>query len=100
MRLIDANEAREELQKEIDKGIAPFDDTMGAIRCGLRLARNIVEDLPTIEAEPVRRGRWLHTKDGIIISGYCSECGWVSAVGETDVAGMPYCPNCGAKMEE
>lgn len=48
----------------------------------------------------VKHGTWKHTKDGIIISGYCSECGWVSAVGETDVAGMPYCPNCGARLED
>lgn len=51
-RLIDANALRDKLQAEIDKGIPPFDDVMGSIRCGIRLARNIVEDEPTIDAEP------------------------------------------------
>lgn len=68
--------------------------------CHLYVSLEDINSAPTIEAEPVRRARWLHTEDDIIISGQCSECGWVSAVGETDVAGMPYCPNCGAKMEE
>lgn len=54
------------------------------------------EEIPN----PVRRGQWKHDKDDVIISGYCSECGWTSIICETDVAGMSYCPNCGAKMEE
>ena len=45
--------AIEALQKEINKGIPPFDDVMGSIRCGVRLARNIIEDLPS--AQPERR---------------------------------------------
>lgn len=44
-------------------------------------------------------GRWMHDKDDSLISGYCSCCGWLSIICETDVAGMPFCPNCGAKME-
>ena len=51
-RLIDADALRDKLQAEIDKGIPPFDDVMGSIRCGIRLARNIVEDEPTIDAVP------------------------------------------------
>ncbi len=39
------------LQKEINKGIPPFDDVMGSIRCGVRLARNIIEDLPSAQPE-------------------------------------------------
>lgn len=46
------------LQKEIDKGIPPFDDVMGSIRCGVRLARNIVEDLPSAQPEP----QWIPCK--------------------------------------
>ena len=50
--LISREEAREALQNEIDKGIPPFNDTKGAIRCGLRLARNIIEDLPAADTCP------------------------------------------------
>jgi len=53
MDLIDRQDAIDALQKEINKGIPPFDDVMGSIRCGVRLARNIIEDLPS--AEPVIR---------------------------------------------
>lgn len=46
-----------------------------------------------------RRGKWLHDKDDLICLGYCSCCGWMSIATETEVADMPYCPNCGAKMK-
>ena len=52
MRLIDADALRDKLQAEIDKAKPPFDDVIGSIRCGVRLARNIVEDEPTVDAEP------------------------------------------------
>lgn len=66
-RLIDADALRDKLQAEIDKGIPPFDDVMGSIRCGIRLARNIVEDEPTIDAIPIEwliRMRNKHNNDG------------------------------------
>ena len=50
--LISRQAAIDALQKEINKGIPPFDDVMGSIRCGVRLARNIIEDLPS--AQPVQ----------------------------------------------
>lgn len=52
-RLIDADALRDALQYEIDKATPPFDDTVGAVRCGIRLARNIAEDQPTVEAVPI-----------------------------------------------
>ena len=46
-------------------------------------------------------GKWIYpTEDETTISGICSACGWEAHYYEDDVAGMPYCPNCGAKMEE
>ena len=79
------------LQKEINKGIPPFDDVMGSIRCGVRLARNIIEDLPSAQptAEPVRHGKWTVTP--IYIK--CSECGESFML-----IPQNYCPNCGADM--
>ena len=60
-----------------------------------------IEDAPTIDAEPVRHGRWMNkgyitTAYGSIDTGDCSACGAV------DVPIEPYdsyCPNCGAKMD-
>ena len=44
-----------------------------------------VVNIHTIEAEPVKRGRWI---DGM----KCSECGQI------DWTKPNYCPNCGADM--
>lgn len=49
--------------------------------------------------DPVKHGMWMHDKDDCLVSGYCSVCGWQSIICETDVADMPFCPNCGAKMD-
>ena len=68
-------------------------------------AKNIeaaIDETPTIDAEPVRHGRWMNkgyitTAYGSIDTGDCSVCGAV------DVPIEPYdshCPNCGAKMGE
>ena len=56
---------------------------------------NDIKQLPS--AQPERKiGKWLHDKDDVLLSGYCSCCGWESIIMETDVADMPYCPNCGS----
>lgn len=59
----------------------------------------VLNDLPSAEAEPVKHGRWGHDYDDWLISGTCSVCGWHSMIMETDVADMSYCPNCGATMD-
>lgn len=47
---------------------------------------------PTVDAEPVRYGKWLDADDGIGCT--CSICGYDAW------ADTPFCPNCGAKMDE
>lgn len=81
MRLIDADR----LQFEADKFFKNEDRVLYDLT-------SLVSMLPTIEADPVKHGRW--------IAGYrCSLCGedlssWADAYYETN-----YCPNCGAKMD-
>ena len=59
----------------------------------------LLEIREMLESEPERAtGKWMHDKDDELFSGYCSCCGWESVICETDVADMPYCPNCGAYM--
>ena len=87
MRLIDADA----LWKEI---ITAFDD-------GLDLAdlREHMDAQPTIEAEPVKHGRWIYDDEaypgGNPYGHYvCDQCG------EYVPHKTNYCPNCGAKMDE
>lgn len=111
MRLIDADA----LCRTINKIKCPQGACM---QDGLAEAFQAVMDAPTIEAELVRYGHWEwfeewnpstpdHPRE-------CEECGWrcseCKAALENVVGGywdnpdeepeLPYCPNCGAKMDE
>lgn len=62
-----------------------------------------IDDIPTIEAEPVRHARWVKDKDGF---HHCSECG-ENTDRQEDAFGYDisefktiYCGNCGAKMDK
>ena len=64
---------------------------------------NGFENAPTIEAVPVRHGKFIGTEfdgyaDGnpVYYEWKCSECGCVF---EEEEPTYKYCPNCGAKME-
>ena len=56
--------------------------------------KRFVKNLPTIEAEPVRHGRWIKIEpNGSQFRRKCSECGGiVHAVSD-------FCPYCGARMD-
>ena len=66
----------------------------------LECFRNIVNESPTIEAEPVRHGRFEYLPDPAnpnAYNWYCSECHRKSL---TEAVGLvKYCPICGAKMD-
>lgn len=59
-----------------------------------------VNALPSVQPER-KTGRWEDINKNYYcrICGRCSACGWEAHLYEDDVVGMPYCPNCGAKME-
>lgn len=65
-------------------------------------AKRMLADMPAADVAPVRRGHWVRVGNGTT----CSECmqGLLRINGKrsewVDLSGMPYCPNCGAKMEE
>lgn len=64
-----------------------------------------IDDIPTADVQPVRHGRWYRfqkvyidpqTGMGFARDMYkCDACN----VGEEETK-MPYCPNCGAKMDK
>lgn len=61
-----------------------------------------ISKIPAADVAPVRRGHWVRVGDGTT----CSECmrGILRVNGKqsewVDLSGMPYCPACGAKMDE
>ena len=74
------------------------------------LWRKIVNNAPTIEAEPVKHGRWVDRYGGKYANPLyeCSECKEAALYGHRmDSLGRYYtvqvlstrCPNCGAKMD-
>lgn len=52
---------------------------------------------PTIEAEPVRHGRWnyRHKDDWC----YCTACGTDAEGSDGECLETDYCPHCGARMD-
>lgn len=108
MRLIDEDALIEDLEYDVELDARQLDDMdfVGKKRELVQFdkdckqnAIDLLRHAPIIEPEQ-KKGTWMHDKDDGLYSGYCSCCGWVSVIMETDVAGMPFCPNCGADMRE
>lgn len=58
---------------------------------------NRFNELPSVEAEPVRHGRWIDETfkpTGLVFHPYvCDQCGCHSE------SNFTYCPDCGARMD-
>lgn len=89
MRLIDADA----LSKFIDCG--HFNNPNEKL-----YSENDIEEMiflmPTIDAAPVKHGKWVRNDYGDIGNYHCSECGKICMC-NGDYA---YCPNCGARIDE
>lgn len=75
-------------------------------RTELYVTNEAIAKQPTIDAEPVRHGKWDKGTDSHW--HICEECGaevdismgtgvWVEGV---ELRELKYCPNCGARMDE
>lgn len=94
MRLIDAEAVYKILEVcEIRKATIgnPLTDWEYGYTCGIERAESEIECAPTVDAVPVRHGKWKVTPVYI----KCSECGE-----SFPLIPQNYCPNCGAKMDE
>ena len=63
------------------------------------MMKNIIELMPTVDAVPVRHGKWTNhilgsTGYGTTVMHQCSECECMT------ISRFRYCPNCGARMDE
>ena len=85
MRLIDADKLMESLNPK------------ESVWVGLVLSE-LIDNAPTVDAEPVRYGHWEHLYGG---QYKCSNCGawWGSEYADEITNDFYYCPNCGAKMD-
>lgn len=110
-RPIDANALIETLEEEYKKLNQACDETSVfqapndvALYCALmqevRAVVGMIENAPTVDAEPVRHGKWnryyrMHSGDTFV----CNRCGscFVVLQGEDK---MNSCPNCRARMDE
>ena len=82
---------------------AKGDVALGTPKAVFYSAAHMLEMLPAVDAEPVRRGTWkmcrstLKTDFATITGTYptCSLCGYVEYGVDKST---PYCPGCGARM--
>lgn len=65
----------------------------------LPVIRQNIMDLPAADVAEVRHGRWerVSTASGIISRVRCSVCAGTQPL---TFENMPYCPTCGARMDE
>ena len=90
MRLIDANALKTSFEE--DGHLSSY-------------IEEFIDNVPTIEYEPVRNGQWIFGELGPIgCDVNCSKCGWgaknVDPVLWLDYEGHKYCGCCGAKMDD
>lgn len=95
MRLIDADALSNAMYRksfETDDGRQRWDS-------GLWIRYKVFEEArdeaPTVDAEPVRHGRWKRISPAGIYE--CTKCGQEVMTSDIDV--YDYCHGCGAKME-
>ena len=64
-------------------------------RYGTKAIEYVIDNIPTVEAEPVRHGNWVRNDNGTYS---CSEC--YSWIPNEQHHYARYCLFCGAKMSE
>lgn len=79
--------------KLIDVDAIPWEvDGVGEIPV---ITKEEIDNMPTVEAVPVRHGKWIRKNIGDEYYDYCSECRYIEWNAPNN-----YCPNCGARMDE
>jgi hypothetical protein len=93
MRLIDADKLKTELDAWA-RSICKSD-----VYCR-EDALYIIDSMPTIDAEPVRHGKWMEKRETSKFHVRYFECSECRAASYRYQTRMNYCPNCGAKMDK
>ena len=72
---------------------------------GLIFSAEDIRNAPTIEAEPVKHGKWNAVPNKILIGGRVAtqgtawECSACNNSSKQYLPTMKHCPNCGARMD-
>lgn len=100
MRLVDASKYAEEIRLIMRCwNCSPCLSPSEAKRAidNLRVALNTLDDMPTIDAEPVKHGKWENCyQDNVVTCSFCKEEHYL---GTYHQFAKNYCSNCGAKMD-
>ena len=100
MRLIDAEKLAEVLNRYLEAPHVQLSNIgiSDGLRMGIKTCLTFLNNANTIEAEPVRHGRWIDKGEYAV----CTECGGRSGTQYDGVEPVPlraqFCQNCGAKM--
>ncbi|MDE6426300.1 MAG: hypothetical protein K2K89_09230 [Ruminococcus sp.] len=101
MRLIDADEILLNDESEYTKTMLEVDDTVKTIiKAVHNNIQTLIQEAPTIDAVPVRHGKWIANKAKEPTKlFYCSACKGVIQIGHYAYkCYYNYCPTCGAEM--
>ena len=94
MRLIDADKL-----PYIKAPIAPILVGNEVVWCDI-VYKLRIDNAPTVEAEPIKRGRWIRKESKRSYWFECSECGYPPPLDKFKREWFSnYCPNCGARMD-
>ena len=100
MRLIDVDKLKEYIDdcvccEKCDKIGFMCNDDCELPDCVTPQWERVLNEQPTVDAKPVRHGRWVRDEFG----AKCCACGLYAYRDKFDQPWeSPYCPNCGAKM--
>lgn len=83
MRPIDADKVLETMRSNMD---------MQELYLPTHFIDLVIEDMPTIEVEPVKHAQWIRKHNSFPQRYFCTNCG------EGAVGRFAFCPNCGYKM--
>lgn len=84
MRLIDADKLKPDME------IFTSAYSTELTKC---YSKEAIDNAPTVNAEPIKHGKWIKHGGDKYPYYDCSECG------NGDNMAMPYCAECGAKMD-
>lgn len=63
------------------------------------VAKNDLDNAPTIEAEPIIHAHWVESEEGYFSCSNCHNDAMIELY-ENSQKLTPFCPNCGAQMDK